>query len=38
MDEGKWEEYQDSLVDDNGNPEVPFGMSFKEWVESQGQN
>ena len=38
MDEGKWEEYQDSLVDDNGNPEIPSGMSFKEWVESQGQN
>ena len=34
MEENRWEEYQDSLTDDNGVPEIPFGMTFKEWVES----
>lgn len=33
MDESRWEEYQDSMTDDNGVPEIPFGMTFKEWVE-----
>ena len=34
MDESRWEEYLDSMMDDNGVPEIPFGMTFKEWVES----